>query len=153
VRQLGAIVFDGPPDALLEIHLRLPAEQALAAEHAEPLPTAPCGGIPRRAFLAGTASVLAYTASSLVANAQVAGQAPALGKQILGAARAAAMALSSDRPALSIMANSTPAPRAASSAGFNRLAWAETTAGLSSVRRSFHFDAVACGSRSITATV
>jgi hypothetical protein len=64
--------------------LRLPAEQALAAEHAEPLPTAPCGGIPRRAFLAGTASVLAYTASSLVANAQVAGQAPALGKQILG---------------------------------------------------------------------
>jgi hypothetical protein len=64
--------------------LRLPAEQALAAEHAEPLPTAPCGGIPRRAFLAGTASALVYTASSLMANAQVAGQAPALGKQILG---------------------------------------------------------------------
>jgi hypothetical protein len=64
--------------------LRLPAEQALQAEHTEPLPTAPCGGIPRRAFLAGTASVLAYIASSLVTNAQVAGQAPALGKQILG---------------------------------------------------------------------
>ena len=68
--------------------LQLPAEQAFAAEHADPsMPPISYGGISRRALLAGTAGALAEVALSLMgpsANAQVTGQTPALGRQILG---------------------------------------------------------------------
>jgi hypothetical protein len=69
--------------------VQLPAEQAFAAVHAEPsTPPIPYGGgISRRALLAGAAGALAEVALSLMspsANAQVTGQTPALGRQILG---------------------------------------------------------------------
>jgi hypothetical protein len=52
-----------------------------------------------------------------------------------------------------MMTKSAPLDSAAFNAGARRLACADTTAGFSSFRRSFHLDAVACGSRSMTATV
>src|SRR5579859_1022353 len=73
------------------------------------------------------------------------------GTRIRSAAWAAAMAASAARGGVSMMIKSAPFSRAVARALGSRAGWIEIMTG-SALRRSPHLQAVACGSRSMTAT-
>ena len=75
------------------------------------------------------------------------------GTSTRSAAFAASRAARSARGGVSMITSSAPASAAAVSTCGSRAGWAETTAGVSTRRRSLQLLAVACGSRSTMATV